>query len=210
MSLLITFEGVEGCGKTTQSQLLEQFLKENDHSVVREKEPGGVKFSEEIRRLLLDPKYKGQVGPRTEVFLYEGARAQFFDDFVLPNLEQGTIVLLDRCYDSTTAYQGYGRGLSKSLISMCNMAAVSARKPDLTFLFDRDAKAGLEGATTDEFGEADRIESEPVEFHEKVRYGFLEIAKKEPNRVKVIQYIHGNIERMHEEVRNYIAPLLNK
>ena len=210
MSLLLTFEGIEGCGKTTQSKLLEQYLKDNDYSVVREKEPGGVEFSEEIRKLLLDPKYKGQVGPRAELFLLEGARAQFFDDFVLPNLEAGKIVLLDRCYDSSTAYQGYGRGLSMSLISMCNMAAVSGRKPDLTCVFDRDAKAGLEGATTEEFGEKDRVESEPLEFHEKVRYGFLEIAKQEPQRVKVIQFRDGDIVGMQEEVRNYVTPLLKK
>ncbi len=210
MSLLITFEGIEGCGKTTQSKRLYQHLHEQGYDVLCSREPGGVPLCEEVRKLLLDPKYKGQVGSNAELFLFEASRSQFFESLVLPALQEGKIVLLDRCYDSTTAYQGYGRGMDKDFINLLNITAVQQRPPDLTLILDRDARKGLAGATADEFGKADRFEQETLEFHERVRQGFLAVAQNEPHRVKVVEYRSGDAEGMHKEIRGYVLPFLEK
>ncbi|MEK6886955.1 MAG: dTMP kinase [Nanoarchaeota archaeon] len=194
----ITFEGGEGSGKSTLAKLLSTHLEKEGYEVCLTKELGGNEVGEDIRKLLLNPKHNGKIISTAELLLFEAARAQFFENVVLPNLRQGKIVISDRCYDSTAAYQGYGRGLDVETIHLLNKLATQGVKPDLTYLIDVSVKLGLAKTTTSEFGIADRIEQEGLPFHRRVNQGYLELAKKEPNRIKVIPYLQNQVEAMHE------------
>lgn len=191
--LFITFEGADGCGKTTQINLLKKYLEEKGKEVLLTREPGGRGLGEKVREILLN--YDGVVSDRCESFLFLADRAQNVDVIVKPALAEGKIVLCDRHTDSTVAYQGYGRGLNLDEIYMLNNLATGGKKPDITFVFDVDIETSMQRVGN----EKDRMESAGKEFFNKVRNGYLEIAKSEPDRVKVIDSTKS-IEEVHKDV----------
>lgn len=179
---LVTFEGGEGAGKSTQIRLLADRLAASGYRVRLLREPGGTAVGEAVRSILLDTAHAG-MDPRAELLLYEAARAQLVGEVIEPALESGEIVLCDRFYDSTTAYQGFGRALDVQRVGDLNELATGGLRPDLTIVLDIDPRAGVTRATAHG---ADRLEAEGDSFHELVRSGFLEIAAREPERVIVI------------------------
>lgn len=178
--LFITFEGADGCGKTTQLNLLRDYLVQKGYDVLTTREPGAKGLGEKVREILLN--YDGEVSDRCESFLFLADRAQHIDIIINPAIAQGKIVLCDRHTDSTVAYQGFGRGLDIEQIKMLNNLATQGRIPDLTIVFDVDEETSMKRVG----GEKDRMESAGMEFFNRVRRGYLEIAKQEPSRVKVI------------------------
>jgi len=180
--VFITFEGIEGCGKSTQSKLLFEELIDRGFSVVLTREPGGTEASEEIRKIILK-KWKERFTPFAELSLYEAARSLHVENLIKPSLEEGAVVICDRFTDSTLAYQGYGRGLSLELIERLNFEATEGLKPDLTFLLDLPVEIAFKRLDRKNL---DRMESEEISFHERVRKGFLEIARKERSRIVVL------------------------
>lgn len=196
--LFITFEGIDGCGKSTQLNLLAEYLKSQGKDVLVTREPGAKGLGEKIREILLN--YEGDVSSNCEAFLFLADRAQHIDIIVKPAIENGTIVLCDRHTDSTIAYQGFGRGVELERLKMLNNLATSGFKPDLTFVFDVDVETSLSrvGKTRD------RMESAGVEFFEKVRNGYLKIAKQEPERVKLISS-KDTIENIFEQVKSFVG-----
>ncbi len=193
MSLFITFEGADGCGKTTQIELLNKYLQQKGFKTLVTREPGAKGLGEKLREILLN--YNGEVSPNCESFLFLADRAQHVDCVIKPALKDGVIVLCDRHTDSTVAYQGYGRQLDIEQIKKLNEIAVNGLKPDLTIVFDIDIETSMQrvGKTKD------RMESAGMDFFNRVRNGYLAIAKEEPNRVKVINSA-DTIERIHEKV----------
>lgn len=196
--LFITFEGVDGCGKSTQMQLLSEYLKNRGYQTVITREPGAKGLGEKIREILLH--YDGEVSSRAESFLFLADRAQNIEKIVNPAVADGKIVLCDRHTDSTLAYQGYGRGVNINELKMLNNLAVGNRKPDITFVFDIDVETSM----TRVGNQKDRMESSGIEFFNKVRNGYLEIAKQEPDRVIVIDSRYS-IEEIKNKVQNYMA-----
>ena len=178
--LFITFEGADGCGKSTQMKLLKEYLLSKGYEIVETREPGGKGLGERIRDILLN--YDGEVSNRCESFLFLADRAQNIDVIVKPAIQQGKIVLCDRHTDSSVAYQGYGRGLNIDEINRLNNLSTGGLKPDLTYVFDVDIETSMQRVGT----EKDRMESSGKEFFNKVRNGYLELAKQEPERIKVI------------------------
>lgn len=178
--LFITFEGADGCGKTTQLNLLREYLINKNFDVLVTREPGAKGLGEKLRDILLN--YDGEVSNRCESFLFLADRAQHIDTIVKPALAKGQIILCDRHTDSTVAYQGYGRGIDIEQINRLNEIATDGLKPDLTFVFDIDIETSMSRVGT----EKDRMESAGNDFFNRVRNGYLEIAKNEPQRVKVI------------------------
>lgn len=191
--MFITFEGADGCGKTTQLNLLKDYLENKGLDVVLTREPGGKGLGEHIRKILLT--YDGSVSDRCESFLFLADRAQNIDVIVKPAIEQGKIVLCDRHTDSTVAYQGYGRGLDIDEINKLNNLATGGKKPDLTFVFDVDIETSMERVGK----EKDRMESSGKDFFNRVRQGYLKLAKLEPNRIKVVDSTKS-IEEVHQKV----------
>lgn len=205
--LFITFEGVEGCGKSTQLQQLQAHLEEAGYTVVATREPGGTPIAEAIREILLDPANTA-MGSTAELLLYEAARAQHVHEKIAPALEAGHIVLCDRFADSTTAYQGAGRGIAPEVLHALHTTATEGLWPDLTLLLDLDVNIGLERAR--HRGRKDRLEREAVAFHQRVRDGFLALAAAEPERIAIID---GNapVEEVHAAiVRRVQASLTRK
>ena len=199
--LFITFEGCDGCGKTTQLKLLADFLEEKGCAVLITREPGAEGLGEKIRELLLD--YYGDVSQKCESFLFLADRAQHIDKIVKPAIENGVIVLCDRHTDSTIAYQGYGRGLNIEELNKLNNLATGGMKPDLTLLFDVNSETSMKRIGV----QKDRMESAGLEFQKKVRAGYLELAKNEPQRIKILNS-SKSIEELHQEVLNIIAGIL--
>ena len=199
----ITFEGADGCGKTTQLELLADYLKEKNKEVIITREPGAKGLGEKIREILLN--YDGEVSDRCESFLFLADRAQHIDMIVNPAVEAGKIVLCDRHIDSSVAYQGYGRGLDIEQIDRLNMLATNGRRPDLTFVFDIDVETSMKRVGK----EKDRMESAGVEFFNRVREGYLELAKQEPERICVLDATKS-IEEIHSEVVKIIEEYCNK
>lgn len=195
--LFITFEGADGCGKSTQLKLLRDYLLEKGFEVVVTREPGAKGLGEKVRDILLN--YDGVVSDRCESFLFLADRAQNIDTIVLPAIEQGKIVLCDRHTDSTVAYQGYGRGLDIDQINMLNNLATQNVKPDLTFVFDVDIRTSMHRVGNNK----DRMENSGQDFFNRVRDGYLEIAKQEPNRIKVIDSTKS-IEEVHQNVLEFL------
>lgn len=179
---LVTFEGGEGSGKSTQLRVLAHRLSALGLVTRELREPGGTRAGESIRSILLDPDHVG-LDAHAELLLYEAARAQLVAEVIEPALAAGEVVLCDRFYDSTTAYQGYGRGLDLTEIEELNRVATGGLAPNVTLLFDVDPLVGLERATRHG---ADRLEGEDLHFHERVRAGFLQVAASEPSRFVVI------------------------
>lgn len=199
--LFVTFEGADGCGKTTQINLLNEYLIKKNYKTVVTLEPGGSEIGKNLRQILLH--HKGFVSNRAELFLYLADRAQHIDEIVVKNISEGKIVLCDRCIDSTVAYQGYARGGDIEKINFLNEIATGGVKPDITFVLDIDSEIAQQRLGQ----EKDRLEKEGLEFHKSVRFGYLELAKKYPDRIKVINS-NKSIEEVFLEVRSYIDKLL--
>lgn len=199
----ITFEGADGCGKTTQSELVKKYLEEKGFDVIWTREPGSAGLGKKIRELLLH--YDGEVAPMCEAFLFLADRAQHIEQLIKPAVESGKIVVCDRHTDSTLAYQGYGRGKDLQELEYLNNLATGDIKPDLTFVFD----VSTEVAQTRVGSEKDRMESAGIEFHKKVRNGYLEIAKQEPARVKVVN-ADNSIETVFADTKKILDEFLNQ
>lgn len=196
--IFITFEGIDGCGKSTQCEMLKEYLKGNNKDFIFVREPGGTVIGERIREILLDKK-NTQMTARTELLLFEAARAQITDEVIKPALEEGKIVLCDRFFDSSSAYQGMARGMGMDFVAGLNMAATGGLKPDVTFFFDISAEEALE--RRGKRGEAsDRIELAGLKFQEDVRRGYLELAKSSEGRVITIDASRG-IDEIFEVVK---------
>lgn len=182
----ITFEGSEGCGKTTQIEALAKALESQGKTVLITREPGGTLIGEKIRNLLQDPSHENEISDMAELLLFSASRAELIASRIQPALKRGEIVICDRFYDSTYVYQGLGRAIGMEIVEQLNQITVGTLKPDLTILLDLDAKVGIERAKFRQSGELDRIENESLAFFEAVRNGYLELAKKEPERFKTI------------------------
>lgn len=198
----ITFEGAEGSGKSTQAALAHDYLRRKKIPVMLLREPGGVKISESIRDLLLDVK-NTEMTKECETLLYMAARSQLVEEVLKPALQRGTVVLCDRFLDSTVVYQGFGNGVDVKTIQQIGRFATQGITPDLTILFDIDPRKGLSRTNAVK----DRIELRPLEYHQKVRQGYLSLAKDEPDRIKVIQVEKGK-EEIFELVREYVDECL--
>ncbi len=197
--LFITFEGSEGSGKSTQSALVLAYLQSKKLPVMLLRVPGGVKISESIRKLLLDVKNTG-MGDECETLLYMAARAQLVKEVLEPALAEGKIVLCDRFLDSTIAYQGYGNGVDVKSIQQIGLFATKGISPDLTIIFDIDPAKGLSRTNA----KKDRIELRSLDYHSKVRQGYLAVAKAEPRRVKVI-----SVDAPKEEIFTRVQALID-
>jgi dTMP kinase len=194
VTCFITFEGIEGCGKTTQLRLLARRLEGDGHRVTITREPGGCPIADQIRSILLDAGNSAIV-PLAELFLYAAARAQHVSEVVAPALKAGRIVLCDRFTDATISYQGYGRGLDRAVINQLNSLATAGIRPHLTLLLDCPAETGLGRAMSRIDGTTgareERFELESLQFHERVRDGYLELARLEPKRFVIIDAAAG-------------------
>ncbi len=199
----ITFEGGEGSGKSTQIHLLARFLKEQGMDVVVTREPGGTPLAESIRRLLMESSEE-VMSPLAEIFLYEAARAQHVSALIVPALEHGAVVLCDRFFDSTTAYQGAGRKLDAETVRQLNRLAAGAARPDHTYVLDLPAVEGLRRAR--ERGSDDRMMFEDLDFHERIRKEFLSLASEESDRITIIDASRP-VETIQAELRRHVAGL---
>lgn len=201
--LFVTFEGIDGSGKSTQMQLCAQALEAAGHSVVLTRNPGGTAFGLELRQILLHSTQT--VYPMSELLLFIADRAQHMDEVVFPALAEGKIILCDRHMDSTLAYQGYGRGLALATIRELNEIAIQGRKPDLTLLFDGDPATLAQRVNNR--GKADRLEGEKADFHRRVREGFLELAQLEPQRIQVLNALEP-IEQLQAQTLQQVQNAL--
>ncbi|HJX10100.1 MAG TPA: dTMP kinase [Candidatus Binatia bacterium] len=208
MIRFITFEGGDGTGKTTQLKALERHLQSKGCSCVSTREPGGTSLGKLIRQVLLEVG-KQPIASPTELFLYLADRAQHVQEVILPAIDGGKIVLCDRYTDSTLAYQGYGRGIDLDLLRQLNEFANRGVKPDLTLLLDCPVELGLSRTAQRQSnagsarGREDRFEREKVEFHEKVRAGFLAMAGAEPERFRIID-ASRSVEQVSREIQDVI------
>jgi len=177
--VLITFEGIEGCGKSTQAGLFSDWLTHRGIDCVLTREPGGTALGEQIRKILLHLS-NTDIDPLSELLLYLASRAQIVREVIIPSLKAGKVVLVDRFYDSTVAYQGWGRGLDKQMILEMNQYTTAGIVPAITFVFDLDPETGLSRVSNRSSADLpDRIEAERISFHRRVREGFLKIADEE-------------------------------
>jgi dTMP kinase len=203
----ITFEGVEGCGKTTQIRLLGDHLVSQGYKVVLTREPGGCPIADKIRTILLDADNKAMV-PLAELLLYSAARAQHVSEVIAPAIQSGSIVLCDRFTDATIAYQSAGRGIDLSTISTLNQLACQSVKPDTTILIDCDAATGVKRARSrieaSSGPREERFELESMEFHQRVREGYLTLARQEPARFLLVDG-SGSIESISAVICNQVT-----
>lgn len=207
--LFITFEGVEGCGKSTQARALEERLADMGVSVVRTREPGGTPLGERLRDILLDRAEAG-MSAETELFLYLASRAEHVRNVIVPAIARGAVVIADRFGDASVAYQGGGRELGAGLVRDLNQVATLGVKPDVTFLLDLDPAAGLERLTSagdERPADPDRIESEEIEFHRRVREAYLAAAELEPERFLVLD-AGGDRSAIADAIWERVARLL--
>lgn len=195
-ALFISFEGIEGTGKSTQAKMLARYLKKQGCKVLLTEEPGGTAISRSIRKVLLSTKHNS-MAPITELLLYNAARSQLLKEKILPAIKQGLIVITDRFSDSTRAYQGYARGIDMKIIESIDKAATGGIKPDLTILLDLDVKTGL--TRNKRINKIDRLELENIKFHQKVRKSFLKLASHEPRRIKIVK-ASKNISEIHQDI----------
>jgi dTMP kinase len=204
--LFVTLEGPDGSGKSTQAKLLAEKLRKAGYRCVLTREPGGSPLAEKIRRLLLDPAH-GKLRDGAELLLFEAARFQHVKDTVLPALAAGTVVLCDRFVDSTTAYQVNGRGLKAAHVAWLNRFGSAGLKPDLTLFFDIPVAEGLRRAQKAKGGK-DRMERIERGFRERVRQGFLSLARREPRRVKRLAVMDQTPAQVAERAWALLAPKL--
>jgi len=193
----ITFEGADGSGKTTQIEKIKTYFKEQGFECLLTREPGGSDLLNKIREILLH--YDGEVDDLCELLLYMADRAQHVKKVILPALEEGKIVLCDRYIDSSVSYQGFARGLDIDRIISLNKIATDNLNPDLTIVFDVATETAMKRVGD----EKDRLEQEGIEFHKKLRYGYLELAKMFPERIKVVD-ANLSIEEVFEQVKNVL------
>ncbi|MCF7833595.1 MAG: dTMP kinase [Candidatus Marinimicrobia bacterium] len=196
--MFITFEGIDGSGKSVQSQLCVDLLSK-EHNVIYCFDPGHTPIGNAVRSVLLNKEHM-EMDPRTELLLYAAARSQLVSEVIRPHLDKGGVVVSDRFYDSTTAYQGYGRKLPLDLISKLNMIGAHELVPDITFIIDTDIEIASK-----RIGTADRLECENIEFRKRVRDGYYKLASEEPDRCYIID---GN--RSIEDIHSDIAEILRK
>ena len=208
----ITFEGIDGSGKSTQLRLLSNFLRAHRCDAVITREPGGTALGLRLREALLDALE--EVDPLTELLVFAADRAQHVNRMLLPALESGAVVISDRYADATVAYQGAGRGFPPELITQIVQLATGGLKPELTLLFDVSIEESTTRTTRRSSGKnpatkagRDRLDIEDAEFHTRVRHAYLKIAEAEPERIKVIDTT-GPVERTHERVKQIIVPFL--
>jgi dTMP kinase len=204
--IFISLEGIEGTGKTTQARLLADYLRGRGLPVTRTEEPGGTPISLKIREILLSPE-SGKMAPVTELLLYNAARVQHLREVISPALQRGDVVITDRFSDSTVAYQGYGRGIALELIDSLDLIATQRVRPEITLLLDIDVETGLR--RNRRVNKRDRLELEDVSFHEKVRKGFIGLAAKDTNRIKVID-ASGDVETVHRNIVTVIEDFFIK
>ena len=205
MGFFITFEGIEGCGKTTQINHLTAYFKEKSLPCLLTREPGGTAIGDRIRQILLSSE-NSRMEPATEFFLYAAARAQHISQVVLPALTEGKTVLCDRFADATVAYQGYGRGVNLEWIEEIHDRFLRGLKPNLTFLLDLPEEEGLRRAwkrMENQTVKEDRFEKEALAFHRRVREGYLVLARKEPNRIILLDGMKDE-QSLHREILTYL------
>jgi dTMP kinase len=207
VSAFITFEGIDGCGKSTQLRMLSSVLRMRQTDVVSTREPGGTPLGQKLRFALLEAE--GQVDPLAELLLYAADRAQHVRSLVRPAISSGHVVLSDRYADATVAYQGAGRGFEPSLVAQLVELATGGLKPDLTLLFDLPVEQARERAShrTRNGRPGDRLDTEDPAFHERVREAYLKIAAAEPDRVRVIDAARS-VEETHASVNEIVLPFL--
>jgi dTMP kinase len=201
--MFITFEGIEGCGKTTQIELLYTYLEKKGHKVIKTREPGGTPFGESLRNAFLHAKM--EVYPLSELLVFMAMRAQHVDELILPALKENTIVLCDRFTDASYAYQGYGRGIDLSVIETLNKLVTKEIKPDLTILLDCPVESGLTRKA--ESALMDRFEKEELSFHRKISNAYEKLAKEEPKRFFVIDGTL-DINAIHKTIGKKVEDLL--
>lgn len=201
--IFITLEGADGCGKSTQAARLAARIEATGREVVRLREPGGTPISEKIRSLVLDPA-NAEMAPECELLLFEASRAQLVREVIQPAVARGAVVLCDRFYDSTYAYQAAGRSLDEGIIRRANALGSCGVDPDRTLVLDMDTDAALARATRDG---ADRMEAEGVAFQRRVREGYLRLAAEEPGRVRVVDAA-GALEEVEASLAAALVDLL--
>jgi len=215
--IFITFEGPEGCGKTTQSKLLADLLASMGYNVILTHEPGGTNIGEKIRKMLLDHQ-NGEMLPFCELFLFLASRYQLVNEIIKKQLDSGNIVICSRYTDATLAYQGYGRGIDLNILKRLNDVATCGIYPDLTILLDMEPESGLmrineriepKKETLIASVEKDRIEEEQIEFHKKVREGYLDLLLKDPERIKKID-ADDTMENVQAKVKELVIDVLEK
>lgn len=199
----ITLEGGEGCGKSTQSRLLAEWLRTKHIDVIQTREPGGTPGAEAIRALLLQGEAQKWDGI-TEVLLFTAARRDHVEKVIKPAMARGAWVVCDRFADSTMAYQGYGHGLDKNMVTTLYKAAIGDFAPDLTLVLDMDVATGLERARHVTGRDQDRFENMDIKFHERLREGFLAIAKAEPKRCAVVD-ARGTVDEVQAQLRKIVS-----
>jgi dTMP kinase len=209
--MFISLEGIEGCGKTTQIRQLSIYFDEKGHSHIVTREPGGTAIGEKIRSILLDPASKEMV-PIAELLLYMADRAQHINELIKPCLGEGKIVLCDRYFDATVVYQGFARGLDTRFILDLHRILFQDLKPDLTLLLDLPPRIGLARAWQEldrgsRCGTESRFEEEAINFHEKVRQGYLELARLEPKRFVIID-ASRQVHEVQSDIREVLVPYL--
>jgi dTMP kinase len=209
---LISFEGLDGAGKTTQMRLLEQWLQARGVASIRTLEPGGTPLGVEIRPLVLN-RPELAIVPLAEAFLFQADRAQHFARLVIPALQEGKLVITDRCYDASIAYQGYARGVGVELVEQLSMLATQGVQPDLTILLDLEPSQVLNrtDVISNQGGqreERNRFDVEAEEFHRRVREGFRLLARKYPERIKVVD-ASRTVEEIHGEIVGLVETLLD-
>ncbi len=207
MGLFISMEGSDGGGKSTQIDLLEKVLRKQGVDLVCSREPGGTPIGEEIRKMLLDPA-NVEMDPRTEALLYAAARAQYISQVVRPTLERGAVLLSDRFVDSSLVYQGLGRGFGVDTIEQLNEFAIQGVMPDVTFIIYIDYEEGLRRKGVQTSGELDRMEQQAEAFHRRVNEGYLELARRYPQRIRLIDGNRG-VEEIHRAILDQIQQLLD-
>ncbi|MET1062458.1 MAG: dTMP kinase [Aeromicrobium sp.] len=201
--VFLALEGGEGAGKSTQAQLLVRWLEGLGHRVLLTREPGGTEVGKILRQIVLDND-TGELSPRTEALIYAADKAEHVDSVVLPSLAEGRIVLTDRYVDSTLAYQGAGRALESSELEWVARWATSSLRPHLTIVLDIDPEIGHS-----RFEGADRIEAEPLDFHQRVRQHFLDLAAADPAHYLVVTH-DGTPEEIHQRIRAGVEPWLGQ
>lgn len=208
---LISFEGLDGAGKTTQMDLLERWLQSRGVPYVRTREPGGTPLGVEIRRLLLN-RPELAIEPLAEALLFQADRAQHFARLVIPALGEGKLVITDRCFDASIAYQGYGRGVGAELVEHLSMLATRGYVPDLTILLDLDPsevhkRTDMSGDRSGTREERTRFDAEAEDFHRRVQEGFRVLARAHPERIKVVNASRSP-EEIQREITRLVEPLL--
>jgi dTMP kinase len=202
--MLITFEGIEGCGKSTQIELLYTYLMQKGRAVIKTREPGGTPFGEALRKVSLTKDMT--VFPLAELLAIMAIRAQHVEEVIMPALEKRQIVLCDRFVDATYAYQGYGRGIDLGIIETLNRLVTKGVRPNLTILLDCTATVGLK-RKTGRHRSLDRFEKETLSFHRKIRNAYAKLAKEDPERFFVVD-ANGDVEVIHRIIREKVDSFL--